>query len=101
MKLDFGIAAKPRATFMTIVGIAASIECGFALAQAPDPGAPRRGPPPEALAACQGRAAQDACVFDSPRGKAQGRCLAPEGRPLACVPADAPPPPGMGAAPAK
>jgi len=101
MKLDFDITANTCRTFVTIAAIATSIACGFAVAQAPDSSAPRRGPPPEALAACQGRAAQDACAFESPRGKAQGRCLAPEGRPLACVPADAPPPPGMGAAPAK
>ena len=68
-----------------------------ALAQ-PKPGdAPpgdRRGPPAEALAACKTLKAGDACSFTGDRGAASGSCWAPEGRPLACRPKDAPAPGG-------
>jgi hypothetical protein len=48
----------------------------------------RRGPPPEALAACQGKKPSDACAFGSPRGTENGACFQPEGsHPLACRPA--------------
>lgn len=51
----------------------------------------RRGPPPEALAACEGKSAGDPCSFSGPRGdKPQGTCFAPEGKPLACRPSQAP-----------
>ena len=46
----------------------------------------RRGPPPEALAACKALAAGAACQFTSPRGAESGSCFAPEGKPLACRP---------------
>jgi hypothetical protein len=46
------------------------------------------GPPPEALAACKSLTAGAACNFESPRGAKSGTCFAPEGKPLACRPAD-------------
>lgn len=48
----------------------------------------RRGPPPEALEACEGKAAGDACAFEGRRGEAvEGQCFTPdEERPLACRP---------------
>jgi hypothetical protein len=49
------------------------------------------GPPPEALAACSSLTSGAACSFTSPRGPATGTCWAPEGKPLACRPKDAPP----------
>jgi hypothetical protein len=50
-------------------------------------GGARRGPPPEALAACQSLAAGAACSFTSSRGAHSGSCFAPEGKALACRPA--------------
>ena len=49
-------------------------------------GGERRGPPPEALAACKSLASGAACSFTSPRGAVSGSCFAPEGKPLACRP---------------
>jgi hypothetical protein len=54
----------------------------------------RRGPPPEALAACKSLTAGAACNFTSPRGAETGTCFAPEGRPLACRPKYGPGGPG-------
>lgn len=68
-----------------------------ALAQPKPDNAPpgdRRGPPAEALAACKTLNAGDACSFTSERGTASGSCWAPEGRPLACRPKNAPAPGG-------
>lgn len=60
--------------------------------QGPPPG----GPSAQALAACQKLAAGAACSFSGERGTATGTCWAPEGKPLACKPANAP---GNGAPP--
>lgn len=48
----------------------------------------RRGPPPEALAACEGLSENDVCSFESRRGSVEGVCrLSPQGKaPLACAP---------------
>jgi hypothetical protein len=48
-----------------------------------------RGPPPEALSACQTRKAAETCSFESPHGNVSGTCWAPEGKPLACRPSRA------------
>jgi hypothetical protein len=48
----------------------------------------RRGPPPEALAACQSHKLNDKCIFSSPRGTENGTCFQPDAsHPLACRPA--------------
>ena len=49
-----------------------------------------RGPPQEALDACKSLKAGQDCNFTSPHGAVKGSCFAPEGRPLACRPKDAP-----------
>jgi hypothetical protein len=49
------------------------------------------GPPPEALQACKDKQAEAACTFTGPRGSMEGSCFAPQGKPLACRPAGAPP----------
>lgn len=54
------------------------------------PSGERRGPPAEALTACKSLNSGDACSFTSPRGEVSGSCAAPEGKPLACRPKDAP-----------
>jgi hypothetical protein len=58
----------------------------FANGEHPD----RKGPPPEALTACESAAEGDSCSFTSPRGEVSGQCFAPpkDGAALACKPAD-------------
>lgn len=60
------------------------------------PGGPRGRPPEEALAACSGRAAGDACSFKSPEGTDfKGLCdTPPDGTALACRPEGGPGGPG-------
>lgn len=55
----------------------------------------RRGPPPEALAACQGKSAGAACSFNCPPPhqdqQVSGTCFTPGGdKPLACRPSHGP-----------
>lgn len=51
----------------------------------------RRGPPPEALEACSAAVSGDPCSFEGRRGETlDGTCEAPEDKPLACRPANAP-----------
>jgi hypothetical protein len=61
-------------------------------------GGGHRGPPPEALAACKGRAAGDSCSFSSPHGDSvSGTCFTPDSsKPVACKPAGGPPGGGGG-----
>ena len=61
----------------------------------------RRGPPPEALAACESKSSGAECSFQSPRGdNVSGTCFAPKSDlPLGCKPSHPPggqggPPPG-------
>ena len=52
-------------------------------------GAPPK-PPAEALAACKTLSSGQECSFTTPQGTVKGTCWAPEGKPLACKPKDAP-----------
>ena len=75
--------------------IALALAAGAAMAQPKSGGAPpagQGGPPAEALAACKALKTGDACSFTADRGAASGTCEAPQGRPLACRPANAPAP---------
>ena len=48
-------------------------------------------PPPEALAACEGRSAGDACSFERDDEEVEGTCFTPaDDKPLACRPSEAP-----------
>lgn len=47
-------------------------------------------PPAEALTACKSLSSGAACGFTAPHGTLTGTCWAPEGKPLACKPKDAP-----------
>jgi hypothetical protein len=73
---------------LALTALAASLLTACACAQ--PAGTQDRHPPPEALAACKAAAAGTACTFTSPRGEVTGTCWAPEGKPLACKPKDAP-----------
>jgi hypothetical protein len=64
----------------------AALSLAAAPGHAQPQGGERRGPPPEALAACKSLASGAACKFTSPRGPEAGSCFAPEGKPLACRP---------------
>ncbi|HEV6967667.1 hypothetical protein [Roseateles sp.] len=65
----------------------------------PPPGGEHRGPPAEALAACKTAKAGADCSFAHGDRTLKGSCWAPEGRPLACRPKDAPPPAAGASAP--
>ncbi len=78
-----------------VCAIALALASGAAMAQPKSGEAPpsgRGGPPAEALAACKSLKASDACSFTADKGVASGTCEAPQGRPLACRPANAPAP---------
>ena len=82
-------AARVRTLALVLV-----LGCGAAFAQQPKagegPSTGRGGPPAEALAACNALKTGDACQFTGSQGAASGTCEAPQGRPLACRPANAP-----------
>jgi hypothetical protein len=85
-----------NATLTTLLTLTALALAPAALAQDGPPtgrdGTPPP-PPPEALQACVGLGDGEACGFDSPHGSVAGSCWAPsEDLPLACRPANAPPP---------
>lgn len=74
--------------------------CNFAAAQTPPADgdaageqAHRRGPPPEAIAACVGKAADNACTFTNRKGDSvTGRCEGPR-RPASSTDSSQAPPP--------
>ncbi|MBU0753485.1 MAG: hypothetical protein KJ787_15400 [Gammaproteobacteria bacterium] len=73
-------------------GLLAALTCSSSLlfAQpAEGQGGPRR-PPQEAFDACKSLSAGQGCSFTAPHGTVNGSCWAPEGKPLACQPKDAP-----------
>jgi len=47
-------------------------------------------PPAEALASCKTLSSGQTCSFTAPQGTVKGTCWAPEGKPLACKPDNAP-----------
>ncbi len=56
-----------------------------------------KGPPPEAIEACQNAEQGDACSFEGRDGVLQGTCFSPrEDLPLACRPDNARPPRSSG-----
>jgi hypothetical protein len=82
------IANKSFIKYSLLAALACS--SSLLLAQpAERPDAPRM-PPREAVDACKSLSADQACSFTSPHGTVNGACWAPEGKPLACKPKDAP-----------
>ncbi|MFT3914131.1 MAG: hypothetical protein QM704_08430 [Anaeromyxobacteraceae bacterium] len=63
---------------------------GHAAAQEGPPPGPPRQPPPEAIQACSGRAASDACQVSLGGRSESGTCFAFDGTTLACRPAHGP-----------
>ena len=83
---------KSANKILTRLGLLAALSCssGLLFAQpAEDQGGPRK-PPQEALDACKSLSAGQECGFTSPHGSVKGSCWAPEGKPHACKPKDAP-----------
>lgn len=74
----------------TAVALGLALTGLAAMAQAPGNKDMQRMPPPEALSACQSAKAGQDCSFNGPQGPVKGSCWAPEGKPLACKPAQAP-----------
>ena len=78
---------------VALAGFASLMMLGAASAQ--PSGSERRGPPPEALAACKSLASGATCNVSGPQGNVSGTCSAPQqGLALACRPKDAPAPGG-------
>ena len=85
------ILNRPFARVLGLTAFTAALTACCALSAQPKDGkgGPSQ-PPPEALAACQSLSSGHVCSFTSPRGAMKGTCWAPEGKPLACKPKDAP-----------
>jgi hypothetical protein len=114
---DFAPPGPPPEVFAACEGLAADAACSLAIGgtcrQGPDgegllacvpanlpPPPPRHGhlgPPRVAVTACEGLAADAACSFELDGHALEGACRnGPDGRaPLACAPANLPPPPHM------
>jgi hypothetical protein len=77
--------------FLSIVIFSGALAASGALFAQPAAGngAPPK-PPAEALAACKTLSSGQECSFTAPHGPVKGTCWAPEGKPLACKPKDAP-----------
>ena len=74
------------------IGLLAALYCssGILSAQPAEGQGDPRKPPQEALDACKSLSAGQECRFSSQHGIVKGSCWAPEGKPLACKPTDAP-----------
>ncbi len=95
LKTSFTTAlALVAAAFIASAGLCDAVHAQPAGAQGPGNGAAQGGPPPqppqEALAVCKTLTSGAACSFTGQRGSVTGTCWAPQGKPLACKPKDAP-----------
>jgi hypothetical protein len=82
-------ALASRLIALTLFAGALTACCALSAQPTDGSGVPRR-PPAEALDACKSVSSGKECSFSSPQGKITGTCWAPEGKPLACKPKDAP-----------
>jgi hypothetical protein len=73
--------------------LAASLTSAHANAEPDQRSGKRRGPPPEAIAACADQTEGAACSFSGRRGEVEGLCFAPpqDQAELACAPEGGPP----------
>ncbi len=86
-------AKKPlpmRVSLFFALSLATSLLCAQPSGNAPPADGQHRKPPQEALDACKSLKAGQDCNFTSPHGAVSGSCFAPEGKPLACRPKNAP-----------
>jgi hypothetical protein len=67
-----------------------SLSSGTLMAQSPQGGSEQRKPPREAIEACKSLSIGQDCSFTTTERSVKGTCWAPEGKPLACRPKDAP-----------
>jgi hypothetical protein len=74
---------------LTLCSAALTACCALSAQPSDGRGGPSK-PPAEALAACKPLSSGAACSFTAPHGAVTGNCWAPEGKPLACKPKDAP-----------
>jgi len=83
-----------KALHTSLLAAAAAILFASTAGARPDHPPPCGGPPPEAVEACDGRKADDACSFETPKGDdIEGTCkVVGEEQVLACVPAGGPTP---------
>ncbi|MCB1932919.1 MAG: hypothetical protein KDI45_10675 [Candidatus Accumulibacter sp.] len=79
-------------TALIQLGLLAALSCssGILLAQPAEAQHGPSKPPQEALDACKSLSAGEKCDFTSPHGAVKGTCWAPERKPLACKPKEAP-----------
>jgi len=90
------IAAMASGLRLSHSGTVLAIVCLWAATATAQPkaaggeGDQRRGPPPEAMAACKSLASGKECTFTLNSNTLKGSCWAPEGKPLACRTAGAP-----------
>lgn len=78
-----------RTFALTICASALTACCALSAQPVDGNGGPPK-PPAEALDACKSASSGKDCSFSSPQGTVKGTCWAPEGKPLACKPKDAP-----------
>jgi hypothetical protein len=93
MRSDQTLYRATRAAKHLVCICAAAVTLAAPVAMAENSNEPPRGrggPPPEALAACKSLVADDACTFTAKDETLQGTCWAPEDKPLACRPDNAP-----------
>ncbi len=93
--LSEGTACAFTANGENLTGTCRTGPQGAAVACMPSNGArkgPHRGPPPEAVSACEGKQAEASCSFTHREHAIDGTCRAgPQGGALACAPARPPP----------
>lgn len=90
MKVNL-IFSKRLGHLMSLSLCAAALSACFGLpAQTTGGNGGPRKPPAEALASCKALSTGADCSFTGPNGAVKGTCWAPEGKPLACKPKDAP-----------
>lgn len=82
-------ALTSRILSVAIISGALAASCALFAQPADGNGAPPK-PPAEALASCKTLSSGQDCSFTTPQGSVKGTCWAPEGKPLACKPKDAP-----------
>ena len=82
-------ALAGRLLALTLFAGALTACCSLSAQPTDGKGAPPK-PPAEALDACKSANSGQECNFSSRHGTVKGACWAPEGKPLACKPKDAP-----------